>query len=707
MAYENLDYEIKKRMPLWWQEDTFLEPVNRYTQELIKDIVGGFLGNLGVIQPVQVWKKLPTEYSWIHEYITDDPLLSDNILRPNSPITAQMPNSKRNCHGVIELQLTGNYKGLQKPLGKLTIKNANQQIVINNITTTSSIKIFTENGNILVDGVNRNDLVTGSFNKIYSQAKNTNYEELDVEDENKITYISIESDTEVSFNLKVKLIHPIYVTEQHIRVHTVSAFPIESVKLYGFYCHDFNNKQEWKFLWEKTYDEDDRVVFDRITKQFDCERFYIQLKLHGIGVPLVYGFPQEEFPSNVAFATNKRLDQWGKIYGLPRRYYKTHISDDEEPFTYPPYYKYNIEQDYWYEQRMANEYRYNEDAINAAYIKDTNLNNIAMLQLIDPMMRDIYVYTETISPSIDNSRQTYPINPSFVSESGDGQTWANQHQIANSNYVAAETNLKAKTSESFNSKEYQTRILEVTFDVPELPKNIKITGIQLNLNGIASVHSESLELDDRSKMLLPVIKADANYQVSKTIDSIPINIESKSWNREQGVYTIGGENILFGVPEIKREQVQDGLTFNVAFTNNNDFLDAKIILYGAQLILYYEVIESEYDINVEFDKKEIVLNSDKQEINMKITLKNTGTIPVTDKNVYIAIPPQLQITNKEFPTFDLDINEVFVIGETEQDEIIITPAEDQLTGLYDIIVFCDDTVIKNEITVRSGLNVTE
>lgn len=709
MVYDSFNYDIKSRLPLWWQEDTFLEPINRYAQELLKDLVGGFLTNLGVVQPVQVWKTLPTEYSWLHTYISHDSLLKNEqggtvakILYPNTPIRAEIPNSKRNSHAIIQLKLTGDYHGAEKKINKLIIRNAHQTITINNITTMTDIKIFTEDHKILIDGVQRSDLVTGYFDKIYSQAKNTNYEELDIRDENKITYIELESDVNTMFDLKIKHIHPIYVTEQNIRVYSVSAFPIEYIKLYGFYCHDFNNKQEWQFLWEKHYDEEDRVVFDRITKQFDCETFYVQVKLHGIGVPLVYGFPQEELSGNSIFETNKMLDKWGRIYGLPRRYYKTHISDDDEPYTFPPYYKYNIEQDYWYEQRLINEYQHNEDAINAAYIKDDQFNNIALLRTIDPFIEDIYVYTETISPDIDYNREIGYINPTYLLESGEGITWANPHQIANTTFVGAEIELKPKTSQYFNTKEYQTKILEIHFDeIPELPKNIEITGIELKITGMTDIHSTSLTLDDRTRMLLPIINT-IDKEVILDIDSIPIVNEEHYWEKGKGVYSIGGKNILFGQEKITKEQIQNGLAFELAFTNNNQFLKTSIVIYNIQLFIYYKLLQDKYDMNVELDKKEIILtDNNKQRIKMKINLENTGNIPVVDKTVFIVAPPELHVTHKKFGMFDLDVKEKFIIGDTEDDEIIIT-CPDNRTGFYDIMVFCDDKVVNNQITVRNG-----
>ena len=110
MVYDAFNYDIKSRMPLWWQEDTFLEPINKYSQELLTDIIGAFLTHLGIKQPVQIWKTLPTEYSWIHEYSEYDSFLtnqegvsSQKILIRNKPLFAEIPNSKRILAAIEEL----------------------------------------------------------------------------------------------------------------------------------------------------------------------------------------------------------------------------------------------------------------------------------------------------------------------------------------------------------------------------------------------------------------------------------------------------------------------------------------------------------------------------------------------------------------------------------------------------------------------------
>ena len=235
----------------------------------------------------------------------------------------------------------------------------------------------------------------------------------------------------------------------------------------------------------------------------------------------------------------------------------------------------------------------------------------------------------------------------------------------------------------YTFKENQTQILKVEFgDIPELPKNIEITGLEVQLKGLTDIHSDSLILDDRSQMLLPTVYTKANGETFTQIDNIQINNEIQYWEKGKGVYKIGGKNDLFNLPMIKRSQIQNGLTFHLAFTNLNTFLKATIVLYSIQLIIYYKIIYDSYDIEVELDKQQIILDDpEKQNIVMKINLKNTGEIPVVNKNIYIAHAQGIDVTHTRFPTFDLDVGEEFTIGNQFDDQIIITPTEYQYLKL--------------------------
>ena len=722
--WDTINDDIRKRLPEYWKSDLFLEPVNRYTQDLSVQFLAELLGSFGVVRPIQVWKTLPEEYHWEHTYSQSaDPFCYYDKLEKSTgykttqesapliiipendewkqTLCLKVPNTKRNCDAVIRIELDGSPQRKIEQIDNFTITNAGQKITIKKISNRTTIDISTEDGSILIDGVQRNDLVSGMFHKIRPIAYNTNFDEVDVDDENKKTQLEFESSHAVTMKVSIKLIKPVYVTEQNIRLSTVSAFPIESVKLFGFFCNEFNNKEEWRFLWEKNYLLKDRVTYDRITKQFDCERFYVQVKFHGIGNYLLEGFPKDENSSNPVFNIDTKLDYWGRYFGLPRRRYKADISEDDEPFTYPKYYPYEIEQDYWYEERLVNEYRQELEPVNSIYLKDTDENNLAVIEIIDPLMEDIWVYTETIKPTVDNEHETNDILPFSISQTGDGQTWKNPTVLQSSNLNVASVSLEPDEPASKNNKEYMSKVLQVKFKTPPLPDNIIIKGLELSFEGLTDIHSDTLYLDDRTTLKLPFKYEKENGDVYERIEVFTIKKYPEQWRKGKGIYKIGGKDDLLGLNSIEKYQIQDEINFDIAFSNSNNFLISNIELFNIKLKIYFETIEDTYDVNVKFDKRQIIIKNN-DIINMTIDLKNTGEIPIVDKTIFIAVPPELKIENDTF-NFNLDVGESFTIGKGQDKiQIKLPDPSKAVAGMFDVIVFCDNKVIKNEILVRRG-----
>lgn len=706
MAFEIQNYSIKEKLPEWWKDDLFLEPINEYTQALMIEMLGALLSNLGVVQPIQVWKELPEEYNWLHRYYSGDEYLNGrtNTIYSDQPIIAKLPNTKRNCDAIIRLSLLGKTGLLYgKEYIDITIKNGFQELRLKHISSTADIVINTQTQQIYINGAQNNNKVEGHLGKIQATANTLDYDSISITNENKKTEIEFHSSDMVNFDLEIELINPVYVTEQHIRIQTVSAFPIEWVKLYGFYCHKFNNKEGYQYVWEKHYREDSRTVFDKITTQFDFERFYVQVKFQGIGMPLNIGFPQEILPSVSIFALNENLDAWGKIYGLPRRYYRDDISEDEEKYTFPKYYKYPVEQDYWYEQRLTNEYRYDNESINASFLKDTNRTNVAVLESIYPTMDDVWVYTESIVPDEIIDRSTARILPCRVEEiPSNGVSWEYPNAIKQENMISEKMVLEPLNSESVNTYAYQSKELDLTFKMPELPLNIKIKGLELILKAETDIHSEALKIDDRSKWFLPFYyETDGGDKFSR-VEEIDINLEDRPWRKGQKDYVIGDKNFLFGQENVTREQVKDTLHFKLGFRNEHDFVKATLLIHTIGVKLYYEVIPDKFSISTEYDHKEIILSDNNNHtISMKVNLKNKGKTKIKDKEVIIVVPPEIElIDNRPSPYFDLDIDESFTMGEGNYP--IQLRSKDNITGKYDILIMCDEKVIKDEILIRQG-----
>ena len=733
-SFDSFNYEIERRMPEWWKGFGLLEPVNKYVQEIIVSILEDLLTNTGVAQPINCWLTIPEEYHWFHHYQELDSNLiyinnGEIIENPvntilggdNDKIIVLLPNTKRKCHAKIRLKLTGYSEDSDikdSNIESLIIKNANQIIEIQDISKTSLIEISTENHEILIDGKPTTNLTTGFFDKIQPTIKYDDYlipyideegnlqkKEMDLEYENKQTTIELQSSDPVNFDLQIQLYKPTYVTEQNIRIATVSAFPIEWVRLYGYFCHPFNKKEGYKFLWEKKYSLESRTVYDKIAKQYDCERFYIQVKFHGIGIPISKGFPQEEYANDARFQINEKLDKWGKIFGLPRRYYKENITEDEEPFTFPKYYPYPIEQDYWYEERMVNEYRFDDEHFDSYFVKDSDLNNIAELRCIYPFMNDIWVYTETINPDIDITHESEPIRYSSLEEISDteGVSWNIPNNIEfNNDFITLEP-FNDETIKT-NLYPYKTKGLKVTFNLHnfdrETPKDIKIRGIELKFESETGIHSEYLMLSEISQILLPVFSRNDPEPI---IEPIYINDKTKSWKKGSTEYIIGGETNLFGQEEITRDQlvINHELSFIIGFINENDFVETYLKLKNIKLKIYYEIIKDDYSIDMKLNQKEFLLSKEETNIIASITITNNGKKKILDKEAFLVYSPELELKNNfNSFKFDIDINEDpikidFELQPKEIDGII-------KTGYYDIILFCEDTIIKEEILIREG-----
>ena len=624
----------------------------------------------------------------VNDNVTEDAVTT---LFASNKIYAMLPNTKRNCHAKIQLKLLGTEiirteEGKidsrnnslitgKETIEEIVIENAGQILTLKNVPSISTIEILTKDNEVFIDGVRRPDLVEGRIHKIkptiknptyykeyipqtneeftlledglyhdkknnkylynqdkevyYKLEKNGIFEEIDIEDENKETKISLNSTKTVNFDLQIYLYKPTYTTQQNIRIATISAFPLEWVRLYGYFCHPFNNKSGYKFLWEKKYSEESRTTYDRITKQYDCERFFIQVKFQGIGVPLSKGFPQEQMATNPAFQPNPNLDKWGKLFGLPRRAYKEEITEDEEPYTFPEYYTYPIEQDYWYEERMINEYQYNDDAVNALFVRDNALNNIGELECIYPFAHDIWLYTETVNPKnpIEYSIGSIPLSCVRENKFSPGVDWNNPQLLLSKKPVHIKLNPSNNETLKLNNRSHQTKELVCRFDLSpyaeEVPENVTIKGIELKFKTNSHIQSNTIKLSRDSRITIPYIVKNFDGTHSYKKDEVYIVGQEDVWLKERGYYTIGEKDKIFYdttlTDGLTREQLFEGndgkVEFKLVFINDNNFVVSDLYLEDMFLNIYYEIIPTNYSIKVNFDKEEILTT---EKLNMNI-----------------------------------------------------------------------------------------
>lgn len=81
--------------------------------------------------------------------------------------------------------------------------------------------------------------------------------------------------------------------------------------------------------------------------------FYLEVETYD-GLVFQKGFPENDTPQNNIYDHDYALDILGHLYNLPRREYRTNISIEDYPFTFPYFCNSQTEWDYCYEKRLKN-----------------------------------------------------------------------------------------------------------------------------------------------------------------------------------------------------------------------------------------------------------------------------------------------------------------------------------------------------------------
>jgi len=743
--FDNYNYEINKRLPEYWNQDVFLTPIERFSAILMRDTVQRFMEKITVLQPFMVWKTLPEEYNWEYGFEDFDLRLANNEenansnqtlqLSPNNHIVAQLPLTKRDVHAYIVIDLSSmSFSDVTEftKIEELIVKNAGQTLKIKNIDSKTVIEINTREQSILINDIEpKVDQIEGSLDIIKRSPREDPSLIDDPLDINEVCEVEIylPNGESAYCDLYIELLNPVYVTEQNIRIHTLSAFPIEYVRLYGYMCHQFNNKHQWVYLWEKTYAYNDRIIYDRVTKQYDCEIFYIEIKLYGLPAPMYVGFPASKVDSvDGIFTLNDNLDYWGEIFHMPRREYKTDILEDEERYCFPKYYAYPIEQDYPYEQRIINEYKYNEDWQDYISIMDTEGNDIALVKCKDPYIENLYMYTETILPTDAlNSKTTYL--PLCVRQEENG-TWENPDNLRYDSKSFSITTLKNRNEENITEKSYQSSILTLCFDLESLPENCKVRGMELKFKGVSNTHADNIYIDDRSFLRYTkktLEDGTGNHYWQKV--SVPLSSYFDHWSPDNASYVLGDSESIFGLDEIiDKDSIEKGvyenglyqanqIRFDIGFSNTSDYLDLIIKLFNIQLTVYFDVIKEDIKMNVDIPNKIITYGEEESSvIDVNVTFKNNGEMKVIDYNSFIILPSELCFADSEKTIDDFKLGNLSTLNYiTDNREFNILNIDEEWTktiqvkaakndsnfksGRYDILFVSGDKIIIEEVYV--------
>ena len=142
----------------------------------------------------------------------------------------------------------------------------------------------------------------------------------------------------------------VFINEQNIEVTSLELIPIERIELYAKYDFPYNSKYNgWRKVYQKKYDDQTNVIYDMITTHFFTKEFYVDVWFKTLQYPYRVGFPAyQDADFDSMYHVNNILDTWGEQLGLERRIYKKDIKEQDYYNTFPAYYPFDIEQDYWY-----------------------------------------------------------------------------------------------------------------------------------------------------------------------------------------------------------------------------------------------------------------------------------------------------------------------------------------------------------------------
>lgn len=672
MVFEPENFSIKKGLPTFFADNAFFDPINDYTQNFIPDSIKKLLSKLGVIQPWQVWKNIPEFYNWIRQFEENDERLfiinegyipgseyenklHFGIANNNDPIMveASVPLTQRPCNAVLNIKLKPTVQ-TKKTIEYIQIENAGQKIIISNLNNYDEISYDTESNALRINGEFASDQLSGSIYKIYStpiiDLNKSEANSLSIDNRNAENKILIHSSgEEIDFDLSIELKQPTYIIDQNIQLWSVSALPLTKVELYGYYCNTFNNNHGWKLLETKHYKESDRVTYDRFTTQYDVEIFFIKTYYAGLDNPVVTGFPQEENAPNPVFETNKTLDYWGSIYGLPRQNYRDDITEDEEPLTRPAkYYNYNKEQDYWYQQRLSNEYRINESNEDGIWLKDSDNQNIGIMKCIDPYIEDLHIYTESNQTS--NGEITKQIKINDITETGNYKEWINIENLQSQQKdKKAQIIMNPDNSDSLENNMNKSNLLTFILDFTDVPDYVELTGFNIFMNLLSSLSGINIEFDERSGIRVPYL--DSNNELYWKL--IPLNY-LPDLDAVEKDYDISDSNFEKTSTPINLMLLKKyGAELHLGFTNYHIALDGEIDIYNFKFNIQYKT--SKRDVNIETYLNKNISRDIDDIINLHIKIHNVGEIPVIDGNIFI-FSPNLTLSESIVP-INLGINE--------------------------------------------------
>ena len=427
-------------------------------------------------------------------------------------------------------------------------------------------------------------------------------------------------------DINIQMDNVVFIDEQNIEITGLELIPIERVELYANYDFDYNSDYNgWRKVYQKKYDETTNVIYDMITTHFFTKEFYVDVWFKTLQYPYKVGFPcYQDAESSSMYHVNNRLDTWGSQLGLERRNYKKNINEKDYYATFPEYYPFDIEQDFWYYSRLINEYTWNNNAINNVDLVDNNEDNILRLYSINPFCEDFVVHAKTLYPtekelidynqyspnlitqqnSIDNNQQiAYNNIINLLTKDNNSASITLNNNTNNNDVIYKKRYDRTKNIYQYIERESQIRNKETLiklaneidmqndtnlskelityFDLSDLPENVNIDNIEIIIEGDSSDNKTDKFTTDKTGLLIPDLN---NPTINLSSDSSTTSIINPNFEE-------AGKGWYFNrasVRDMKRARELDNITTNDEHDERYDDLDdrTKINAHSGESSVY-------------------------------------------------------------------------------------------------------------------------
>lgn len=566
--------------PRWFMEDDFIKSIGKEIEYIKSKSIFKLL-NVGVKPPVLLWQE-----SLVHKKYTitktinslkDDGL--NNKIKTKAPLYKTWGTIKITNYGdeLNNLQLFVTEKdgiSINEFIDKndtIFIDIENQKFYLNDVEI-----------DVVKYGEGFPYFITTRNNEVYKQNTPLHNETL------LITFLSNNNVEDVQLQTETILNNVVFENEQNIDITSLELLPLKKVVLYAEY--DFPHNKQYngiKKVYEKKYDPETNVVADMITTRFFTKKFYVEVYFKDVEHPYVVGFPcYKDADLDSAYHINTELDTLGDILELQRRNYKTNIPEEDYPFTFPEYYPFDIEQDYWYYQRLVNEYAWNDNAIDRVDVKDTEDNTVMRLHSINPFVEDFVVYANSTYPEDIEGINYNEYLPSFIYQDVDDNRnvqspFYDTQNLLRKNDDFSYVTLHSKSDNFISYEGYKSKELGLYFDLSDIPENVNIDGFEIIIDTESTDNSTEKYNDNRTRL-----------QIANDT-TLPNSIETSGYyelKRKNIIY--GGKDSLFGLDKIPQ---------------TNNYIEQKIYISkfqaksGAPFKIPFEYYE-DYDLDTEIDE---------------------------------------------------------------------------------------------------------